>query len=140
MHLLILDLAITNFRDIKSKMISLQANNIEPSEIIQNCADWPDSILVATAYNTFCSSRISVKCTVVAVKSRPDFISVMLYLSGPPGSMTPIHLVLRIEYRSSRCYGAWEMLHISWTDSINLGLQFSFFIIGLVALEGSTFY
>ena len=28
-------------------------------------------------------------------------------------SMTPIHLVLRIEYRLSRCYGAWEMLHFS---------------------------
>ena len=33
--------------------------------------------------------------------------------SSPSGSMTPRHLVLRIEYRASRCYGAWEMLHFS---------------------------
>ena len=39
-------------------------------------------------------------------KSRRDFISVLLYFSGPLGSMTPIHLVLRIEHRSSRCKGA----------------------------------
>ena len=30
--------------------------------------------------------------------------------------------------------------HLSLTDSIKLGLQFSFFIFGLVALEVSTFY
>ena len=47
--------------------------------------------------------------------------------------MTPIHLVLRIKYRSIRCYGVWEMLHFSLsliTDSIKPGLQFSFFILG----------
>ena len=40
---------------------------------------------------------------VVAVKGRPDFISVLLYFTGPSGSMTPIHLVLIIEYRLSWC-------------------------------------
>ena len=44
---------------------------------------------------------VGVKCCVTAVKSHPDFhLSVVLFCSGPSGSMTPIHLVsvLRIEY------------------------------------------
>ena len=74
----------------------------------------------------FIFTTAGVKCCVVAVKSRPDFISVLLYFTGPSvsmvllaymvftvgkgkqtkhthTSMVPIHLVLRIEYRSSRC-------------------------------------
>ena len=42
---------------------------------------------------------VGIKCCVEAVNFGPDFISVMLYFSGPSGSMTPIHLVLRIENR-----------------------------------------
>ena len=55
-------------------------------------------------------------------------------LSGPSGSMTPIHLVLRIKYRLSRCFQK-----LSWADSIKPSLQFSFLYFDLVAPEGSTF-
>ena len=45
-----------------------------------------------------------VKCCVAAVNRRPDFFSVLLF-SGPSGSMTPILLLLRFEYRLSWCWG-----------------------------------
>ena len=69
---------------------------------------------------------------VAAVKSCPDIISYCYTSSGPSGSTTPIHLVLRTEYRSSR--------YLSWTDSIKTESAIFILYFGLVALEGSTFY
>ena len=63
--------------------------------------------------------EMSFKCCVAAA-SRPDFISVLLYFSGPSGSMTPIYLVLRVEYHP--------------------GSAIFILYFGLVALEGSTFH
>ena len=57
--------------------------------------------------------------------------------------MTPIHLVLRTEHRSSRCYGSWEMLHFSLSLMNRLNKTGSAIFIlyfGLVALEWSTFH
>ena len=64
------------------------------------------------------------------------------FFSCPSGSMTPIHLVLGIEYRSSRCYEACEMLHFSLSlmNKLNKpGPQVSFLFLGLGSLEGSIF-
>ena len=66
-----------------------------------------------------------VKCCVAAVKSRPDFISVIIFFVWSLGSVTPIQLVLRIEYSSSQCSGRERC--------------FTLHLFSLVALEGSTF-
>ena len=79
----------------------------------------------------------------VLVLSRPDFISVLLYFSGPSGSMTPIHLVLRIEYAQAGARGSescctfslFLMNRLNKTES-----AISILYFGLVALEGSTFH
>ena len=65
---------------------------------------------------------ISIHLQDIGCQIYSDFISVLLYFSGPSGSMTPIHLVLRIEFRSSRC----TFHYLSWTDSIK---QFAIFFL-----------
>ena len=57
--------------------------------------------------------------------------------------MTPVYLVLRIEYRSSRCQGAWEICtfslsHMNRLNKIRSAILILYF--GFVALEGSTFH
>ena len=87
-----------------------------------------------------------VKCCVAAVKSRTDFISVLLYFFWSFGindsntfsieNWKALKTVLR---GLERCCN----FHcLSWTDSIEPSQLsfFFFFFFGLVALEGSTFY
>ena len=60
-----------------------------------------------------------VKCCVAAVKSHPNFISVLLYLFWSFGINYSDTLVLRIEYRSNRCSERCCTFHyLSCTDSI----------------------
>ena len=59
-------------------------------------------------------------------------LSVVIFFSDPSRSMTPIHLVLKIEYHLIRCLRAWEMLHFSLSlmnrYSIKPSLNVHFFI------------
>ena len=71
-------------------------------------------------------------------------LSVVKFCSGPSGSITPIHLELRIEYRlrpsgipiKPVLESVRDVAHyLSWTDSIKLSLQFSFFILFCLLLR-----
>ena len=68
-----------------------------------------------------------------------DFISVLLYFSGPFGTMTELLLVLKIENCLSRCCVVWVLCcifsNLFRTDTIRMGLQFSHINFGLVVIK-----
>ena len=70
-------------------------------------------------------------------KCRPDFTSVLLYFFWSFGinDSNTFSIENLIQLRERCC----TFHYISWTDSIQPGLQFASFYFGLFALEGSTF-
>ena len=87
----------------------------------------------STFTRIFRLTTAGVKCCEPVVKSRQTSSRCCYFFSGPSGSMTQIHLVLRIKYRYKGRETCCTFHYLQWTDLISL--QFSFLYFGLVVLR-----